>query len=357
MGAADLDELDPTLKARIEELSDRLDSIDYYALLEISRTADKKTIKSAYFAKAAQLHPDRYFGKRLGPWKQKMEQIFGRLTLAHETLTHATARPEYDAYLIERDRTAAFERALSVDESMLPAEERPIDPSRINTPAAPVQTPTPSPEAERARREALARKLAGGSHRRMTAVRPPSTPAMPALTPPPPRAQVGVESLVNAARNALSLGDLVAASNKMRLAAKIDARYAAEAETLAKRVYTAMAEGYEKQARYEESQQRWIEAAISWSKAFEGRPERGVYAERAANALRRGGGDLHKAASLAESAVRLAPEDGRAHATLAAVYLDAGLVRRAKAEIEVALRLAPGDPETRELARQIANRS
>src|SRR3954467_4129274 len=129
------DDLDAALKARIDDLCERLDPIDYYGLLEIARTADKKAIKSAYFAKASQLHPDRHFGKRLGPWKQKMEQIFGRLTLAHETLVHPTARPEYDAYLMERDRTSAFERALSVDESMMPAEERPVDPARINTPS------------------------------------------------------------------------------------------------------------------------------------------------------------------------------------------------------------------------------
>jgi tetratricopeptide (TPR) repeat protein len=181
---------------------------------------------------------------------------------------------------------------------------------------------------------------------------------MPAVTPQPPaRAQPGVESLVNAARNALSLGDLVNASNKMRLAAKIDARYTAEAEALAKRVYAAMADGYAKQARYEESQGRWIEAALSWSKAFAGKPEQATYAERAANALRRGGGDLHKAASLAESAVRLSSDDPRARVTLAAIYLDAGLVRRAKTEIDAALRLAPTDTEARELARQLAVRA
>jgi curved DNA-binding protein CbpA len=350
------DDLDPALKARIDDLSQRLDTIDHYALLEISRTADKKAIKSAYFAKAAQLHPDRHFGKRLGPWKQKMEQIFGRLTIAHETLVHPTARPEYDAYLLERDRTSAFERALAVDESIMPAEERPIDPARINTPAKTPRVTTPSPEEERARREALARRLAGGSARRMPAVRPPSTSGMAAVTPPPARPQAGVESLVNAARNAMSLGDLASASNKMRLAAKIDPRNTAEAEALSKRVYAAMADGYEKQARYEESQERWIDAALSWSKAFEGKPEQASYAERAANALRRGGGDLHKAASLAESAVRAKPEDARAHATLAAIYLEAGLVRRAKSEIDTALKLAPDDAEARDLARQIAVR-
>ncbi|MGZ5966080.1 MAG: DnaJ domain-containing protein [Polyangiales bacterium] len=360
MSADPESDLDPALQARIADLSEKLETIDYYALLEVSRTAEKKAIKSAYFAKAAQLHPDRYFGKRLGPWKQKMELIFGRLTLAHETLTHPTARPEYDAYLAERDHMLALERALEVDESIQPAEERPVDPSAIraspSTPRMPAQPAAPTPEDERARREALARRLAGGTHRRMAAVRPPSG-AMPAVTPPAPRPQAGVEVLVNAARNALSLGDLVSASNKMRLAAKIDARYAAEAEALTKRVHASMAEGYEKQARYEESQLRWIEAAISWGKAFEGRPEQGTYAERAANALRRGGGDLHKAAQLGEQAVRLRPDDARAHATLAWVYLDAGLARRAKAEIDIALRLAPTDPEARELARLIGTRA
>jgi curved DNA-binding protein CbpA len=360
MGVADPEtDLDPALRERIDGLLSRAAGLDHYALLGVARSADRKAIKSAYFALAATLHPDRHFGKRLGPWKQKMETLFVRLTTAHDTLASPTARPEYDAYLAERDRTSALERALDVDEDALePAEERPVDPNAIRRTESSQTMRAQTPDDERARREALARKLAGGSHRRLAAVRPPSTPSQPAARPTPvPRPQVGVEALVASARAALAMGDLAVASHKMRLAAKIDARFVAEADALAKRVYASMADAYEKQARYEEAQEQWLAAALSWSKAFEGRSEEGRFAERAANALRKGGGDLHKAAQLAETAARLLPNDARVHATVAEIYLDAGLVRRARAAIDNASRLAPTDAQIRQLLKEIAARS
>ena len=50
-------------------------------------SADKKAIKDAYYVLAAEYHPDRYFRKRLGTFKSKMEAVFNRLTVAHDTLT------------------------------------------------------------------------------------------------------------------------------------------------------------------------------------------------------------------------------------------------------------------------------
>lgn len=374
-------ELSPELRTMVDELHASLDRVDHYALLGVPRSADRRAIKSAFFQNATRLHPDRYFGKKLGPYKAKMEAIFVRMTLAHDTLA-GNRRAEYDEYLNERDRTAAFERALTVSEDdLVVAEERPTDPDAVRQVGSgtrprvepPPAAATPSPEAERARREALARRLAGSS-RRIPAVRPPSSPSNPVITTPAagtrlptPSPSAGnvsqpvlqsraVDTLIAAARAAITAGDLATASTKMRLAARIDPTWAREADELAHRAYAGMTDAYVKQARYEEAQERWLEAALSWVKAAEGRPSDALLHERAANAFRRGGGDLHRAARFAEAAVRLRPDDARCRSTLAAVYLDAGLVRRAKAEIDTALRLAPQDREIRDLAADIARR-
>lgn len=68
-------------KARVLELFYRLDEIDHYALLGVGHEADKKAIKRAYFDAAALFHPDRFFRKRLGSFKQKMEALFSRITV------------------------------------------------------------------------------------------------------------------------------------------------------------------------------------------------------------------------------------------------------------------------------------
>ncbi len=376
-------ELDPTLRSEIDRLHARLDELDHYTLLGVDRAADRKVIKSAYYAHASKIHPDRHFGRKLGSYKFKMERLFGRMTIAHDTLTAAQRRAEYDAYLAERDQLLAFEKALDIDDAAAPAEERPVDSRRVVdssqrmkavVPPEPSPTPAPaaapSPEAERARREALARRLlGGGSARRMPAVgTTPSTPAVaarPSSTPPartstvpgtPTGNRVGVETLINSARNAASAGDLVNASMRMRLAAKIDARYAAEAEELTRRAHAAMAEAYVKQARFEETEERWVAAAISWTKAHEGRPHDPEIAERAANALRHARGDLHRAVRLAETAARLRPHEVRYRLTLAETYVDAGLLLRARAELDNALRVVPTDPRARSLHDELRRR-
>src|SRR5262249_38693846 len=56
-------DLAPEQKKRILDYYYRLDDIDHYTLLGLTREADKKRIKRAYFELAALFHPDRYFKK------------------------------------------------------------------------------------------------------------------------------------------------------------------------------------------------------------------------------------------------------------------------------------------------------
>jgi predicted Zn-dependent protease len=118
-----------------------------------------------------------------------------------------------------------------------------------------------------------------------------------------------------------------------------------------------MAEAYVKQARYEESAGSWVAAAISWSKAAEGLPNDPQVAERAANAMRLAHGDLHKAVRFAETAVRLAPNDPQFRLTMVEVYLDAGLLRRARAELDPVLRAVPRDPRALQLDGELKRRA
>ncbi len=73
-------ELSPEQKKRVLDLYYRLEDMDHYTLLGVGQDADKKTVKRAYFELAAAMHPDRYFKKRLGSFKGKMEQLYQYLT-------------------------------------------------------------------------------------------------------------------------------------------------------------------------------------------------------------------------------------------------------------------------------------
>jgi curved DNA-binding protein CbpA len=89
--------IDDALQRYILDVSARLATLSHYDLLGVSPAADKTTIKRAYFALAARIHPDRYFGKNLGAFRAPMGALFARCTEAYETLSHADRRAAYDA--------------------------------------------------------------------------------------------------------------------------------------------------------------------------------------------------------------------------------------------------------------------
>jgi curved DNA-binding protein CbpA len=128
-----------------------LSSLDYYELLGLERAADKKGVKRAYFELAALFHPDRYFRKRLGSFKLKMETLFGTVTEAYDTLSDKGRRAEYDTYLIDLDRTRgvedllkeAAEEARRAEEDALRIAERTS--SDVPVDGAPARSVPPDP--------------------------------------------------------------------------------------------------------------------------------------------------------------------------------------------------------------------
>jgi curved DNA-binding protein CbpA len=128
----------------------RLDDLTHYELLDVPQTATKKEIKDAYYRLASEYHPDRYFRKNLGAFKQKMELVFGRITQAHDTLTRKQTREEYDAYLKTLQSTRRIEESLQssrVAPSVPPkSSSRPASTPRPRSSPAPASTkPRPAP--------------------------------------------------------------------------------------------------------------------------------------------------------------------------------------------------------------------
>lgn len=397
---ADLDEpaeLEHEFKGRVLDLFGWLDDLDHYELLGVARDAERKAIKSAYYGIAAKFHTDRYFGKSLGSFKSKMEAIFGRATAAHDTLANKARRAEYDAYLVGRDQTRAFERYLSGED---PYEEQPAE-----EPESPALTPEPAPavvvesppepepgplsvrnpveEAQRLRRESLARRLVGTPARARSAQSTPQAPPVAAAAAPSPARPASAadsaaaaealrrryvdtkdharrsqaRNLLEAAHKQLAVDDLLGAANNLRLALNYDDDPALreQYEDVNRRARDNMAETYLKQARYEEGEGKWGPAAVSYAKAQEGRPDDAQLCERTAHALRMEGRDMHKAARYAEMAVQKSPSTAEFRVTLGAVYLDAGLFLRARSELEQAAKLDPSSPVIKDLLARARN--
>jgi len=377
---AELDEdveLAQEQKKRILDLFYRLDDLDHYTLLGVPAEADKKTIKRAYFELAAAMHPDRYFKKNLGSFKGKMEQLFGRVTEAHDTLVDPAKRTDYDAYLAEvattRGMEAMLERAVeesrrAADAAPGPAAKDPVTPApapqgSVPPPRSSRPGDAPSAEELQARRQALAKRLLGGN-----TVRPPGQ-----NTAPPPSANShlrysstadAVDALkrryeervenataaqarkyMSAGDDALSKNDIVGAASSLHIATKFapdDVALAMRYQEVKNQADTVLCESYVKQAQYEEKAQHWPEAARSWQKVAKIKVGDATSHGRAAHCLLHAPeGDLHQAAEHAKQAATLDPGEVGHHVTLGEVYLKAGKVASAKRAADTALAIDP----------------
>jgi hypothetical protein len=89
-------DLTPEQARRIDAVFAALETRDAFELLEISRAADKKEIKRAYFKLSKEFHPDRYFGKKVGPYKDRLSRIFQSIKAAFELLSDDARRAAYE---------------------------------------------------------------------------------------------------------------------------------------------------------------------------------------------------------------------------------------------------------------------
>jgi DnaJ domain len=80
---------------RIDEFYESLGTRDAFELLELTRTTDKKEIKRAYFKLSKELHPDRFFQKNLGPYRERLSKIFQSIKAAYELLSDDERRTAY----------------------------------------------------------------------------------------------------------------------------------------------------------------------------------------------------------------------------------------------------------------------
>ena len=347
----------------------RLDSTTHYQLLHVEASADKRAIKNAYFEVVNVFHPDRYFGKSLGSFKPKLERVFARLTEAHDVLTRAAPRAEYDAYLASLNKTRDLDQKLSdstvqaqVQAIQLQIEEEarialalgslnpssgpesiPVAGARSQSPASSTSSTSstssapPSGSARlssqrpldaEARKRALARKL-GGSGRTFSGNMPAQS-ASASMPPPPSRAETQgraaddlkrryeqrivhareqqAERFLANARLALAAKDPVSAANALRIAASL----VPENPEITARLLEAQNEAeallsnhYLNQAQYEEREGRMAEAARSYARAAVGNPSARLF-ERAAYCGLMAAGDLRLAGEHARRAVALA---------------------------------------------------
>jgi curved DNA-binding protein CbpA len=130
VGAPASDEV-PAAGADIEGLDLRADQVvaidaafegiegkSFYEVLLLPRNAEMKAVKRAYYRLSKEYHPDKFYRKKIGPYKDKLEAIFNKVTEAYRTLSDAESRKDYDALVLGksgRDAASISEATATVD--------------------------------------------------------------------------------------------------------------------------------------------------------------------------------------------------------------------------------------------------
>ncbi len=81
-------------RSAIEE-AERLAQGTHWEVLGLMGEPTGADVKRAYFTVSKRYHPDRYFGKRLGGYRVRLEALFVRAKKAHDVLVDDEQRKQY----------------------------------------------------------------------------------------------------------------------------------------------------------------------------------------------------------------------------------------------------------------------
>ncbi|MBL4684523.1 MAG: DnaJ domain-containing protein [Nannocystaceae bacterium] len=84
---------------RVVALTQTLDSLSYYHLLDVPHTASREAINEAYYRRANKMHPDRHRYQTDPSRKQALVRLYARFGEAFRVLRSPTLRHAYDLEL------------------------------------------------------------------------------------------------------------------------------------------------------------------------------------------------------------------------------------------------------------------
>ncbi len=232
-------DLTPAQRRRIDEVFARLDDLDDHAMLGVAQGATRAVVRRAYFERVAEFHPDRFFRKRLGSYKSRMEAISRRVTEAYERLGLHDRRPEEAA-----------------------------GPDGGHGRAAPVLPRASAPDPGREKALAALKQQLEARHGE-------------------------ARRLLEVAQHATAHGDIAGAAEACRKAAALapnDKAVHAAAASARQAVGAAAADALSRQAEFEERFGHWAEAARTWRRVLDARPDDARAKERLEAAISRSQG-------------------------------------------------------------------
>lgn len=303
-------DLDAARKKEILDFEARIPGLNYFELLGVPNLAPADEVRRSFHELARRFHPDRFYGKNLGSFRSRVENIFRKLTEANETLGDNERRNAY----------------LSAHPEL-------------------VDVPAPAPPPGEAPRVRTADDEARDAERRAR------------LTKHPYLARTSkVADLIKHAKESLAKGEPSLAFNDLSLASRLDERNAEVKALLIevrKKHDHARAEAEFKKGKelLESGDNKAALAAFRASLAVDGaNPQANYYAARLTVA---GNGDLKEASSFAQRAVDGDQRNAPYRELYAKILESAGMKAMARKAYEELLKI---DPENAEAKKQLKRR-
>lgn len=144
----------------------------HYDLLGLRRDADRRAVRDAYFALSKRFHPDVYFNRDIGGYRQRFEELFRMFTRAYDVLGNPKQRAGYDLHLANLGDTRV-EPSIPEVVAVLRSSAANAPPARTSATGTPVVTGTVQAGAQ----SPLPTSIEG-------AVRPARMPSIDTLPPP-----------------------------------------------------------------------------------------------------------------------------------------------------------------------------
>jgi curved DNA-binding protein CbpA len=333
----------PSEKEAIDELFARVRSGDVYSVLGISPDSDIQYIRKIYYELSRSWHPDQFYRRDIGDYKQKLEDIFVGINRAYTILTDPRRRADYDAEHGSEARAdvkpAPRRPGSEEDESVLPSGE-----------AIEHEVAFRAARHERAdRAEAAQQVLIAKPRKRRRRGRVPGMERVHEQV----MARLGkARRHFKAAQSAAADGNWVAAASNAYVAMTFDPeepKYRVQWEEYDPKGRAQLAQGYIQLAESAISYHNIKAAVHNYQKACAaGPPNADPYFQLAQLMLQSDEDrDEREIMKLLRRAVELAPRSTRFRLALADFYNEQGLLANARREFEEVLRIEPGNSDAK----------
>ncbi len=91
------------LRAYIRNHYGRLDEMNFFQLLCIEPTRELKPIRYAFLQRTKEFHPDRYYGREIGPYEEMVREVFKHVVRAYRFLEDVAQREAYILLLRQKN--------------------------------------------------------------------------------------------------------------------------------------------------------------------------------------------------------------------------------------------------------------